>query len=71
MDDYVNAVRDYQAAIRLDASYALSYYNAGNIYFKQRQFKQVCPTPPSFLFVLYVESTWIVFLFALGAELLW
>ncbi|KAK3699161.1 hypothetical protein QZH41_011884 [Actinostola sp. cb2023] len=40
MNDYVNAVRDYQSAIRHDPSYALSYYNAGNIYFKQRQFKQ-------------------------------
>ncbi|XP_048585429.1 uncharacterized protein LOC5512045 isoform X2 [Nematostella vectensis] len=40
MGDYVNAVRDYQAAIRLEPSYALSYYNAGNVYFRQRQFKQ-------------------------------
>ena len=41
MDDGVNAMHDYQAAIKLDPCYALAYYNAGNLYFKQRQFKQV------------------------------
>ncbi|XP_031569552.1 uncharacterized protein LOC116304042 [Actinia tenebrosa] len=40
MDDYVNAIHDYQSAIKQDPSYALAYYNAGNVYFKQRQFKQ-------------------------------
>lgn len=41
MGDTVNAMRDYQAAIKLDPSYSLAYYNAANLYFKQRQFKQV------------------------------
>ena len=42
MGDTVNAMRDYQAAIQLDRCYSLAYYNAANLYFKQRQFKQVC-----------------------------
>lgn len=41
MGDFVNAIRDYQAAIKTDPSYALAYYNAANVYFRQRQFKQV------------------------------
>ena len=41
MGDFVNAIRDYQAAIKTDPSYALAYYNAANMYFRQRQFKQV------------------------------
>lgn len=41
MGDTMNAMRDYQAAIRLEPDYALAYYNAGNLYFKQRQFQQV------------------------------
>ena len=41
MGDFVNAIRDYQAAVKTDPSYALAYYNAANVYFRQRQFKQV------------------------------
>ena len=41
MGDFVNAIRDYQAAVKTDPSYALAYYNAANIYFRQRQFQQV------------------------------
>ncbi|KAL9955567.1 hypothetical protein ACROYT_G036906 [Oculina patagonica] len=40
MGDFVNAIRDYQAAVKTDPSYALAYYNAANVYFRQRQFKQ-------------------------------
>ncbi|XP_028413242.1 uncharacterized protein LOC114536089 isoform X2 [Dendronephthya gigantea] len=40
MGDTVNAMRDYQAAIRLEPCYSLAYYNAANLYFKQRQFQQ-------------------------------
>jgi len=40
-NDSVNAMRDYQRAIQLDPNYALAYYNAANIYFFGRQFKQV------------------------------
>ncbi|XP_015759885.1 PREDICTED: uncharacterized protein LOC107339154 [Acropora digitifera] len=40
MGDFVNAIRDYQAAVKIDPSYALAYYNAANVYFRQRQFKQ-------------------------------
>jgi len=38
--DGVNAMHDYQHAIRLNPNYALAYYNAANIYLFNRQFKQ-------------------------------
>lgn len=41
MGDFVNAIRDYQAAVKTDPSYGLAYYNAANVYFRQRQFQQV------------------------------
>ena len=41
MGDFVNAIRDYQAAVKTDPSYALAYYNAANVYFRQRLFQQV------------------------------
>nr|XP_009669207.1 PREDICTED: tetratricopeptide repeat protein 6 [Struthio camelus australis] len=34
------AMRDYQQAISVDSDYALAYFNAGNIYFHNRQFSQ-------------------------------
>uniref|UniRef100_A0A8C6ZBC0 Tetratricopeptide repeat domain 6 n=1 Tax=Nothoprocta perdicaria TaxID=30464 RepID=A0A8C6ZBC0_NOTPE len=34
------AMRDYQNAISVDPNYALAYFNAGNIYFRNRQFSQ-------------------------------
>ncbi|KFP28290.1 Tetratricopeptide repeat protein 6, partial [Colius striatus] len=34
------AMKDYQQAITVDPSYALAYFNAGNIYFHNRQFSQ-------------------------------
>ncbi|NXG30819.1 TTC6 protein, partial [Dromaius novaehollandiae] len=34
------AMRDYQHAISVDPDYALAYFNAGNIYFHNRQFSQ-------------------------------
>lgn len=40
MGDRVNAMRDYQAAVKLDPSYSLAYYNAANMYFHSRLFKQ-------------------------------
>ncbi|EPQ14155.1 Tetratricopeptide repeat protein 6 [Myotis brandtii] len=41
MGQQQNAMRDYQAAISLNPTYALAYFNAGNIYFHHRQFSQV------------------------------
>ncbi|KAK2495549.1 hypothetical protein MC885_017766 [Smutsia gigantea] len=35
-----NAMRDYQAAISLDPTCSLAYFNAGNVYFHHRQFSQ-------------------------------
>ncbi|XP_048217938.1 tetratricopeptide repeat protein 6 [Perognathus longimembris pacificus] len=35
-----NAMKDYQAAVSLDPTYSLAYYNAGNIYLHHRQFSQ-------------------------------
>ncbi|XP_031212107.1 tetratricopeptide repeat protein 6 isoform X2 [Mastomys coucha] len=35
-----NAMVDYQAAISLNPSYSLAYFNAGNIYLRHRQFSQ-------------------------------
>ncbi|XP_023933182.1 tetratricopeptide repeat protein 6-like [Lingula anatina] len=40
MGDKANAMRDYQQAISIDPSHALAYFNAANIYFQMRQFKQ-------------------------------
>ncbi len=41
MQDHSNAMRDYQAAIKKDPTYALAYFNAANVYFHNRQFRQV------------------------------
>lgn len=41
MGDRVNAMRDYQAALELDSTYSLAYFNAGNVYFHTRHFSQV------------------------------
>ena len=41
MGDKQNAMRDYQEAIKLDETYSLAYFNAGNVYFHTRQFSQV------------------------------
>lgn len=54
MGDFVNAIRDYQAAVKTDPSYALAYYNAANVYFRQRQFKQVS-------WFGYLTLTWWVY----------
>nr|XP_048271664.1 tetratricopeptide repeat protein 6 isoform X1 [Myodes glareolus]XP_048271666.1 tetratricopeptide repeat protein 6 isoform X1 [Myodes glareolus] len=40
MGQQQNAMTDYQAAISLDPKYSLAYFNAGNIYFRHRQFSQ-------------------------------
>ncbi|CAG2247704.1 Tetratricopeptide repeat protein 6 [Mytilus edulis] len=40
MQDPVNAMRDYQQALKLDKSYSLAYFNAANVYFHTRHFKQ-------------------------------
>uniref|UniRef100_A0A8D1CIJ4 Tetratricopeptide repeat domain 6 n=1 Tax=Sus scrofa TaxID=9823 RepID=A0A8D1CIJ4_PIG len=40
MGQQQNAMRDYQAAISLNPTYSLAYFNAGNIYFHHRQFSQ-------------------------------
>ena len=42
MKDAMGAMHDFQAAIKADPSYSLAYFNAANIYFKNRQFRQVC-----------------------------
>ena len=41
MGDIVNAMKDYQAAIKKDPSYSLAYFNAANLYLGHRQFQQV------------------------------
>ena len=41
MGDKVNAMRDYQKAVLIDTTYSLAYFNAANVYFHSRQFKQV------------------------------
>ncbi|XP_022099054.1 uncharacterized protein LOC110983798 isoform X2 [Acanthaster planci] len=40
MQDHHNAMRDYQSAVKLDPTYALAYFNAANLYFHNRQFRQ-------------------------------
>ncbi|XP_072039506.1 uncharacterized protein [Amphiura filiformis] len=40
MQDHNNAMKDYQAAIKRDPTYALAYFNAANVYFHNRQFRQ-------------------------------
>ena len=45
MKDAMGAMHDFQAAIKADPSYSLAYFNAANIYFKNRQFRQVCNVP--------------------------
>ncbi|XP_071786267.1 uncharacterized protein [Asterias amurensis] len=40
MQDHHNAMRDYQSAIKQDSTYALAYFNAANLYFHNRQFRQ-------------------------------
>lgn len=41
MKDPVNAMRDYQQALKIDSTYSLAYFNAANVYFHTRHFKQV------------------------------
>ncbi|CAG5115741.1 unnamed protein product, partial [Candidula unifasciata] len=40
MGDISMAMQDYQRAIKLDPTYSLAYFNAGNVYFYHRHFKQ-------------------------------
>ncbi|XP_057307156.1 uncharacterized protein LOC130645247 isoform X1 [Hydractinia symbiolongicarpus] len=40
LGDNVSAMSDYQAAIKFNPSYGLSYYNAANLYFLHKQFEQ-------------------------------
>ncbi|KAM5243495.1 tetratricopeptide repeat protein 6 [Hipposideros larvatus] len=40
MGQQQNAMKDYQAAISLNPTYSLAYYNAGNTYFRHRQYSQ-------------------------------
>lgn len=40
MKDPVNAMRDYQQALKIDNTYSLAYFNAANVYFHTRHFKQ-------------------------------
>ena len=56
MGDFVNAIRDYQAAVKTDPSYALAYYNAANVYFRQRQFQQVSLIVINIHFVLLMSQ---------------
>ena len=44
MKDATGAMHDFQNAIKLNSSYSLAYFNAANIYFKNKQFRQVSPT---------------------------
>lgn len=41
MGQQQNAMKDYQAAVSLNPTYSLAYFNAGNIYLHHRQFSQV------------------------------
>lgn len=60
MNDKVNAMRDYQRAIKLDPKYALAYFNAANIYFQNHQFSQVVKLSLSKLFnILDVQDLFI------------
>ena len=57
MGDKQNAMRDYQEAVKLDETYSLAYFNAGNVYFHTRQFSQVNKHLGSWLFEInYVAS---------------
>ncbi|XP_071949677.1 uncharacterized protein [Antedon mediterranea] len=40
MDDRVNAMKDFKAAIKKDPTYSLAYFNSANIFFQNRQFSQ-------------------------------
>ncbi|KAK2188117.1 hypothetical protein NP493_141g04003 [Ridgeia piscesae] len=40
MGDLVNAMKDYQLAIKSDTTYSLAYFNAANVYFHTRRFEQ-------------------------------
>lgn len=54
MKDRVNAMKDYQNAIRMDATYSLAYFNAANVYFHTRHFKQVSQIiTTTFLYCMY------------------
>ena len=37
----VDAMRDYEMALKLNSRYGLAYFNIGNVYFHHRQFQQV------------------------------
>ena len=41
MKDATGAMYDFQTAIEYDPSYSLAYFNAANIFFKNRQYRQV------------------------------
>lgn len=41
MKDALGAMHDFQAAIKNNPAYSLAYFNAANIYFKNRQYRQV------------------------------
>ena len=40
LKDFPNAMQSYQAAIKLDPTYSLAYFNGANLYFRNRQFQQ-------------------------------
>lgn len=41
MGDLPSAMADYQRAAKLDTLYSLAFYNAANLYFRNRQYPQV------------------------------
>ena len=53
MKDPVNAMRDYKQALKIDNTYSLAYFNAANVYFHTRHFKQVSTM---------VEIVWYVYI---------
>ena len=53
MKDPVNAMRDYKQALKIDNTYSLAYFNAANVYFHTRHFKQVSKM---------VEIVWYVYI---------
>lgn len=56
MKDRVNAMKDYQNAIRMDPTYSLAYFNAANVYFHTRHFKQVGQIiTTTFLYCMYFD----------------
>eukprot|EP01135_Chromosphaera_perkinsii_P011859 Nk52_evm2s2514 gene=Nk52_evmTU2s2514 len=42
MNDKISAMRDYKLSMKLDPTYHLAYFNAGNIYFREKEWHHAC-----------------------------